>query len=102
MKQEKKLKSDPPRLFGREVLAETLAESRTKRIEEIISGALEKMGIAAQITDSEERKLVSVFTIVIDGRQRQVAVGNNIVESEDPVSEAQGILRMYGLGMLSK
>ena len=96
------MKSDPKGLFGREVLAETLAETRIKRLEDVLIEALKGMGISAKITDSEERSLVTVFTILIDERQRQVAIGNNVASSENPAGEVQGILRMHGLGILSK
>ena len=103
MKQEKKAsRSDPKGLFGREVLAETLAEIRIVKLEEVLSRTLKAMGIDAKITDSQERKLVTVFTIVIDERQRQVAIGNNVASSENPAGEVQGILRMHGLGIPSK
>lgn len=95
--------SDPHKgMFGREVLAESLAEGRILKIEGYLKAALSDLGIEAKITDSEERKLVAVFTIVIDERQRQVAIGNNVASSENPVGEIQGILRMHGLGILSK
>ena len=60
------------------------------------------MGINAEIPDKEERSLVTVYRIIIDGRERSVAIGHNIVDSSDPAGEIQGILRMYGLGILSK
>ncbi|MEW6722583.1 MAG: hypothetical protein AB1324_04945 [Candidatus Micrarchaeota archaeon] len=100
----KKDEPDSGRGFvGRELLASGRLESgfrpRTKRY--ALSQALKGMGIEAEITSEEEKKLVTNFTIVIDGRERTIALGDTILEAADPIAEVQGVLRMFGLGALT-
>ena len=88
-----------PGFAGREVLAELLSSDPKQKL---LEQALEKMGIAAEITGKEVKNLVTVFKMVIEGRERSVAIGHNVADSSDPIGEIQGILRMHGLGVLSK
>jgi hypothetical protein len=97
--EKKASKSDPPKAFGREVLADTLADSRIGKIQETLSEALKGMGIEAQIAFSEEKNLVSIFKVIIEGREIEVAIGNSVADAQDPAAEIQNVLKMFGLGV---
>ncbi|HSB46403.1 MAG TPA: hypothetical protein VLD37_00185 [Candidatus Bilamarchaeum sp.] len=92
-------KSDPPKgAFGREVLAESLSESRLPKIQEALISALKELGLEGQVTVSEEKNLVTSFKVVVDGRERDVAIGNSVADAENPVAEVVNVLKMFGLG----
>lgn len=80
---------------GREVLAELLSADFDKK--GFLEQALSEIGVAARVSVVEEKKLVTLFRLETDGRERSVAIGHKVVDSADPVSEIKGILRMHGL-----